>query len=82
MVKLLRGKIVISRLGEVINPWDKFKSAFFYPINFLLWVKRFFLGYKKTRFKFRPMVDDVFSPRLLTILPKDGWSLFTPRGRK
>ena len=59
-----------SRFGEVTDPWDKFKSAFFNPGNFLLWVKRIFWG-KKTRFKFSPRVDDVFSPRrLLTILPK------------
>jgi len=62
---------VSSRLGEVIDSWDKFKSAFFNPRNFLLWVKRISWGKKKTRFKFSPTVDDVFSPkRLLTILPK------------
>ena len=83
MIKLFRGKIVSNRLGKVINPCDRFKSAFFYPRNFLLWVKRFFLGYKKTRFKFSSMVDDAFSlRRLLTILPQNDWSLFTPNRKE
>jgi hypothetical protein len=74
---------VSSRLLEVIDSWDKFKSYFFSPRNFLPWVKRISWGKKKTRFKFSPRVDDVFFPgRLLTILPQEGWSLFTPRGRK
>jgi hypothetical protein len=66
----------------MIDPWDKFKSAFFNPRNFLPWVKRISWG-KKNIFKFSPRVDDVFSPRrLLTILPQEGCSLFTPRRRK
>jgi len=48
VIKLLRGKIVSSRLGEVIDLWDKFKSAFFNPRNFLPWVKRIF-GVKKKK---------------------------------
>jgi len=81
VIRLLRGKIVSSRLGVVINPCDKIKLASFYPKNFLPWVKRIFLGIKRTRFKFILRVDDVFFPRrLLTILPQEGWSLFTPRG--
>jgi len=47
VIKLLQGKIVSSRLGEVIDPWDKFKSAFFNPKNFLPWVKRISWGKKK-----------------------------------
>nr|ABN07949.1 hypothetical protein MtrDRAFT_AC152185g1v2 [Medicago truncatula] len=62
MFNLRQGKIMSSRHGEVIDPWDKFKFVISYSINFLPWVKRFFLGYKKTRFKFSPRVDDVFSP--------------------
>jgi hypothetical protein len=81
MIRLLQGKIVSSRLEGVINHWDKIKFASFYPRNFLPWVKRIFLWYKKNQIKFSPKVDDVFSPRrLLTILPQEGWSLFTPRG--
>jgi len=81
VIKLLRGKIVSSRLGKVINPWGNFKFASFYPKNFLPWVKKTFWGIKRTRFKFSTRVDDVFSPRrLLTILPQEDWSLFTPRG--
>jgi len=41
---------VASRLGKkVINPWDKIKFSSFYPKNFLPWVKRIFLGYKKNQ---------------------------------
>jgi len=47
MIKLLRGKIVSTQLGEVIDPWDKFKSAFFNSRNFLLWVRRISWGKKK-----------------------------------
>jgi len=49
VIRLLRGKIVSSRLGEVINPWDKIKFTSFYPKNFLPGVKRIFLGYKKNQ---------------------------------
>jgi len=39
-----------SRLWEnEINPWDKIKFFSFYPKNFLSWVKRIFLGYKKNK---------------------------------
>jgi len=38
-------------------------------------------GIKRNKIKFSPRVDDIFSPRrLVTILPQEGWSLFTPRG--
>jgi len=81
VTKLLRGKIVSSRLGEVIDPWDKFKSAFFNPRNFLPCVKRISWGKKKPDLNLAQGVDDVFSPsRLLTILPQEDWSLFTPEG--
>jgi len=37
VIRLLRDKIVSSRLGVVINPCDKIKFASFYPKNFLPW---------------------------------------------
>jgi len=71
VIKFLWGKIVSSRLGKVIDPWDKFKFTFLTPETFYRGLKEF-LGVKNTRFKFSPRVDDVFSPRrLLTILPQE-----------
>jgi len=35
VTRLLRGKIMSSQLGKVINPWGNFKFASFYPKNFL-----------------------------------------------
>jgi len=63
--------MVSSRLGEVIDPWDKFKSAFFNPRNFLPWIKRISWGKKKP--------DLNLAQGLMMYFPQEGCSLFYPK---
>ena len=72
VIKLLRGKIMSSQLGEVINPWDMFKSAFFYPKNFFTVGKKILLGVYKI-----PNLN--LAQGLMMYFPQEGCSLFYPK---
>jgi len=73
---------VTSRLGEKeINLWDKIKFDSFYPKNFLPWVKRIFLGYKKKPdLNLAQRLIKSFPPRrLVTIYPNMVKKTFYPK---